>query len=101
MFSFLTAVFDSEIRPFPCRELTLDEAISGWKGLSYIVDKLVVAGKRVSMENKILEEKNKVLEEENRVLKEENKVLKEALRKRTAELAESEDMLRSNLEMFS
>ena len=94
MFSFLTAVFDSEIRPFPCRELTLDEAISGWKGLSYIVDKLVVAGKRVSMENKILEEKNKVLEEEN-------KVLKEALRKRTAELAESEDILRSNLEMFS
>ncbi len=94
MFSFLTAVFDSEIRPFPCRELTLDEAISGWKGLSYIVDKLVVAGKRVSMENKILKE-------ENRVLKEENKVLKEALRKRTAELAESEDMLRSNLEMFS
>ena len=94
MFSFLTAVFDSEIRPFPCRELTRDEAISGWKGLSYIVAKLVVAGKRVSMENKILEEKNKVLEEEN-------KVLKEALRKRTAELAESEDILRSHLEMFS
>ncbi len=82
MFSCLAEGF--EFSPAPCRALTLDEAIGGWKRLSDTVEKLVPAGKRVSMENK--------------VLKEENKDLKEALRKLTAELAESESALRLSLE---
>ena len=84
MFSRLSGVFDSEFHLFPHQELTLEEAVEGWKKLSDTVKSLVAAAKRVNMENK---------------------ALKAELSKRTAELAEcmarlqeSEAALQSSLE---
>ena len=75
MFSRLTEVFDNVSHLFPRRELTLEEAIEGWKKLSDTVKELVAVAKKVSMENKDL---------------------KEALRTRTAELAECEARLKES-----